>query len=109
MGTFLQVTFTQPDGESVTYTAKAGDTLLDVALDNGVVGIKGQCGGGCTCCTCHCWVADPWHAMLPAPHQDELDMLEYAWGKTEHSRLACQVPLTEVLDGICVSVPEQQS
>jgi ferredoxin len=36
-------------------------------------------------------------------------MLEYAWGRADNSRLACQVPLGESLDGIVVTVPAQQS
>ena len=103
------VTFIQADGRSECHQAQPGDTLLDVALDNGVAGIKGQCGGGCTCCTCHCWVRTPWLQQLPAPHPDELDMLEYAWGRAANSRLACQVALTPELDGIVVEIPEQQS
>ncbi len=104
-----RVTFIQADGRSETFAAKAGDTLLDVALDNGVDGIKGQCGGGCSCCTCHCWIRTPWFEHLIVPHQDELDLLEFAWGRAENSRLACQVPLTDALDGMEIEVPEQQS
>jgi 2Fe-2S ferredoxin len=51
----------------------------------------------------------PWFSRLAEPHQDELDMLEYAWGRSQHSRLACQVVLGDELDGIRVDVPEQQS
>ena len=104
-----KVNFIQPDGRVESFVAKPGDTLLDVALDNGVAGIKGQCGGGCTCCTCHCWVRSPWIERLPPPHRDELDMLEYAWGRAVNSRLACQVPVSQDLDGITVEVPAQQS
>ena len=104
-----KVTFIHADGYIETFNAQPGDTLLDVALDNGVVGIQGQCGGGCTCCTCHCWVRQPWLARLAPPHEDEQALLEYAWGRAANSRLACQVPVTADLDGIQVEVPEQQS
>jgi len=105
----VNITFIQPDGVEQPLVGAIGDTVLDVALDNGVAGIKGQCGGGCTCCTCHCWVHAPWFSRLAEPHQDELDMLKYAWGRSQHSRLACQVVLGAELDGIRVDVPEQQS
>ena len=82
---------------------------MDAALDNGIAGIKAQCGGGCTCCTCHCWVRQPWFERLPPPHQDERDMLDYAWGRGVNSRLSCQIELTDLLDGIEVDVPQQQS
>lgn len=103
------VTFIQPDGSRESFMSMPGDTLMDVALDNGVAGIKAQCGGGCTCCTCHCYVSAPWFNELNAQHPDETEMLEYAWGKAENSRLACQVRLSADLDGIQVVVPAQQS
>ena len=101
-----KVVFIHPDGRREEQCAKPGDTLLDVALDNGVAGIIGQCGGGCTCCTCHCIVAKRWWPKLRPPHQDELDMLEYALERADTSRLACQVP---ALDGIEVHIPSVQS
>lgn len=82
---------------------------MDVALDNGVPGIIAQCGGGATCCTCHCWVAPDWLDRLAAPHQDELDMLEYAWGADARSRLACQIKLHDHLHGLQITIPEQQA
>ncbi len=108
-GQQITVTFELPDGSEQRCRAAAGETLMDAALDNGVPGIVAQCGGGCTCCTCHCWVLSPWLEQLPAPHRDERDMLEYAWGACRRSRLACQVTLVEALDGIRVQVPAQQS
>jgi 2Fe-2S ferredoxin len=105
----IEVTFIHPDGSRETHPAKSGDTVMDVALDNGVDGILAQCGGGCTCCTCHCWVLSPWRGRLAEPHQDELDMLEYAWGRDSRSRLACQVELTPELSGIAIRLPEEQA
>ena len=109
----IQVTFIQPDGDRQVCRSQRGDTLLDVALDHGIAGIKGQCGGGCTCCTCHCYVRQPGYALTTPPHQDELDMLEYAWGRAPDSRLACQVQLSEALleleRGLEVEVPIRQS
>ena len=107
----LTVNFTLPSGERISHTAAVDETLLDVALDNNVPGILGQCGGGATCCTCHCYVGEAWLYKINPPHQDELDMLVYAWGRMASSRLACQVVLGDelALDGIEVKIPQQQS
>ena len=105
----VKVTFIHPDGSDECHVANVGDTVMDVALDNGVAGIVAQCGGGCTCCTCHCWIEPPWQDKLPKPHQDETDMLEYAWHHDAMSRLACQVELTAELSGIRVKIPQQQA
>ena len=82
---------------------------MDCALDHGVRGIRGQCGGACTCVTCHCYVDDAWISRIPAPRDDELEMLDYAWRRTPSSRLACQIELRDDHDGIVVHVPEQQA
>ena len=101
--------FIHPDGRSESLQGALGETLLDVALDNGVAGIIGQCGGGATCCTCHCWIEESWLSKLAPVGANEGEMLEYAWGRDHRSRLACQVDLTEQLSGIQVFLPEQQS
>ncbi|MEM7003415.1 MAG: 2Fe-2S iron-sulfur cluster-binding protein [Pseudomonadota bacterium] len=104
----VSVTFILADGERVNLCGREGDTLMDVALDHGVPGIIAQCGGGCTCCTCHGYVAAAWRPHLPTPHPDEADMLEYAWQPQAGSRLLCQIPLTEKLEGVEVTVPARQ-
>ena len=102
----VEVEFHLPDGNTLTYEGTSGESVMDVALDNNVPGIIAQCGGGCTCCTCHVWLELP---RLPPAHQDERDMLEYAWGMNENSRLACQIKITPEIQRIVVSVPEEQA
>lgn len=104
-----KVTFVHPDGRRETHAAAAGRSLMDCALDNGVPGIHAQCGGACTCCTCHCYVASPWLERLSPASDDEREMLAFAWQRRANSRLACQIPLTEELDGMVVEIPERQS
>jgi len=99
------VVFVLPGGTEHTVAAAVGETVMDAALDNGVPGIQAQCGGGCTCSTCHCFVAAEWLDRLDAPHSDELDLLEYLPGRTPASRLSCQIKLTEALSGLTVRVP----
>ncbi len=105
----LNVHFIHPDGRRESFPGVPGETLLDVALDNGVAGIIGHGGGGATCCTCHCWIGESWLPKLAPVQRNEREMLEYAWGCDHRSRLACQVDLTEHLSGIEVWLPEQQS
>ena len=105
----ITITFVQPDGGEQVVTAPCGDSLMDAALDNGVRGIVAQCGGGCTCCTCHCWLRTPWDEAAAPPHADELELLAYAPGRADNSRLACQVELAQNLDGMVVDVPAEQN
>ena len=84
----VDVTFIHPDGRRETHPIQAGYTVMDAALDNGVAGIEAQCGGGCTCSTCHCYVEPNWFTRLPPPIQDELDLLEYVYERAPNSRLS---------------------
>jgi 2Fe-2S ferredoxin len=75
-----------PSGTEVE--AKAGETLLDIALAHDV-SIQHACGGFCACTTCHCEVLAG-AQNLESPGEDELERLEVLENKTGHSRLACQ-------------------
>ncbi len=100
------MTFIEPGGNRRELEAKAGTSLLDIAWDNGI-DMEGACGGVMACSTCHVVVDEVFHGRLPTPDEDELDMLDLAYGLTVTSRLACQITLTEELDGLVVSLPAE--
>ncbi len=100
------MTFIEPGGTRRVLEAKAGTSLLDIAWDNGI-DMEGACGGVMACSTCHVVVDKAFHGRLPPPDEDELDMLDLAYGLTGTSRLACQIVLTEELDGLVVSLPAE--
>jgi 2Fe-2S ferredoxin len=102
----IKVIFTSPEGQTHAVDAKSGSTLMEAARDNGVKGIVAECGGACSCATCHVHVADDWLDRLPAMSPTEMDMLEFADGLDERrSRLSCQIVLNDGLDGLSVTVP----
>jgi 2Fe-2S ferredoxin len=101
-----RVTFNLPDGEARGCEAPVGTTLLQIAWDNRI-GIEGACEGVMACSTCHVIVDPGWAAKLPAPAEEELEMLDLAWGLTATSRLGCQIVLTDALDGLVVSLPAE--
>ena len=104
-----RVTYISASGDATTVDVAEGDSVMDGALDNNIPGIIGQCGGGCTCSTCHCFVDNPWFDRLPTPHPDELELLVYALERGVTSRLACQLSLTAALDGLVVRLPSRQA
>ena len=103
-----KVVFVQPDGSRETHEAPSGHSVMDCAVDNGVAGIAAQCGGGCTCSTCHAVVAEPWFSRLGPPVGDEADILEFVPERRPASRLTCQVVLKPELDGMVVHVVEEE-
>jgi len=102
------VIYRQWNGAEETCEVPVGQSVMDGAVDNGIPGIVAQCGGACVCATCHCYVDENWLPGLPPPGQTEREMLDYVWEPRENSRLACQIRVTEALDGLTVEVPERQ-
>ena len=102
------ITFIDPSGVRREIDAPIGITLMEAGVQNGVSGIVAQCGGACACATCHVYVAQAWAHRLPHREEMEEGMLECAWEPRETSRLSCQIHITADLDGLEVTVPQQQ-
>jgi ferredoxin len=98
------VRFIARDGTISTVTANLGDRLLDAAQANNQP-LEGTCEGQLACATCHVIVEPADFARLPPATEDEEDMLDLAPHATRTSRLACQIRLTEALDGLTVRIP----
>jgi 2Fe-2S ferredoxin len=81
---------------------------MEGAVKNRVPGIDADCGGACACATCHVFVDAAWLSKLTKVSSMEESMLDFAEGVTEQSRLSCQIPMTEELDGIIVRLPAAQ-
>jgi ferredoxin, 2Fe-2S len=103
-----KVTYIQPDGSTRAIDAPAGTTVMEAAIDNDVPGIVAECGGACSCATCHVYVESGWFEKIPPAEPQEEGMLECALERRENSRLSCQITLDDSLDGIVVHVPEAQ-
>jgi ferredoxin, 2Fe-2S len=103
-----QVVFIDHQGRNSTVEAPVGKSLMQVALDNAVAGILGDCGGSCSCATCHGYVDEKWLAKLPPRSETEVFMLEGVPQLRESSRLCCQIRITPELDGLVVRLPEEQ-
>lgn len=103
-----RITFRQPDGTEVEIEAVIGDSVMETAVDNDVPGIVAECGGACSCATCHVYVDAAWYDKLPPPEPQEDGMLDCAYERRETSRLSCQIEVGEELDGLIVTVPEEQ-
>ena len=102
------VTYIEHDGTTHTVDAPAERTLMQIAVDNGVPGILGDCGGSCSCATCHAYIDAPWADSLPPVSETESFMLEGVPEPRENSRLCCQIKMRVELDGIVVRLPLEQ-
>ncbi len=103
-----KVTYIQPGGVSKVVDVRAGTTAMEAAVDNDVAGIVAECGGACSCATCHVYVDPAWAAKLPPPDSQESGMLECVLDREATSRLSCQIVLTPALDGLVLRVADEQ-
>lgn len=104
----MNISFVLASGKICDAHADAGSTVMQVALAHQISGIQAECGGQCSCATCHCYVDQSWVQRLPQKQSKEADLLDFVWEPRDTSRLACQIVLTEGLDGLIVHVPSQQ-
>ena len=102
------VKFIAFDGAETEVEAAAGVSLMQAAVSNGVAGIVAECGGACSCATCHVHLEPEWFDKLPAPEDMEKEMLEFVANPQPTSRLSCQIKLSEDMDGLVARTPESQ-
>jgi len=100
-----RVTYVQHDGQVDSVDVPVGLTLMDGSVRNNLPGIIAECGGMCSCGTCHVYVDDPWQDQLDEPEYEEEDLLEFIEGRQPNSRLSCQIVMSDQLDGLTVRVP----
>ncbi|MHC9293379.1 2Fe-2S iron-sulfur cluster-binding protein [Mycobacterium sp. LTG2003] len=104
-----KVVFITLDGASRIVDAHAGESVMAAAVRNGIPGIIGECGGNCSCATCHVYVDDEFVTAVGTAGDMEDDLLDLGVAdRRVGSRLSCQIQLTEDLDGLTVRVPEGQ-
>ncbi|MEO0735106.1 MAG: 2Fe-2S iron-sulfur cluster-binding protein [Bacteroidota bacterium] len=98
------ITFITPTGETIPATGDGG-SVMELALKHNVSGIDGNCGGVCSCATCHVHVAPEDFAKTGPAGDLEADMLEFDENVSEYSRLCCQITVGPDLNGITLTVP----
>lgn len=94
-----------PDGERYEIDADCGQSLMEAAVNSGIPRIIGECGGACSCGTCHIYIDKAWREKLPPAAIMEEDMLAFIDKVKPVSRLACQISLSEEMDGMAVYLP----
>ncbi|WP_020177940.1 2Fe-2S iron-sulfur cluster-binding protein [Methylopila sp. M107] len=103
-----KINFIDQSGETRTVDAEIGATVMETAIKHDIPGIEAECGGACSCATCHVYVGDAWTDIVGGPQPMEEDMLDFAYEVRPSSRLSCQIKVTPALDGLVVTTPERQ-
>ena len=104
----MKIIVTDQDGTVHELEGLEGWRTMEVIRDWGL-NIKAECGGACSCATCHVYVDEPWFSQLPPPSDDEEDLLYSTLDKKPNSRLSCQILLNDDLDGMRVTLAKSAS
>lgn len=104
-----RIFFIQPDGREQIVDAHPGQSVMQAAIGAMVPGIVADCGGACSCATCHGYIDDAWTDRVPPASEDEAEMIDAGClDVLPTSRLTCQIKLTPEMDGLIVRIPPSQ-
>ena len=98
---------TTREGEARELDGEAGLSVMEVIRDGGIDELLALCGGCCSCATCHVHVDPAFVDLLPKMGEDENDLLDSTGDRDATSRLSCQIPFTDALDGLKVKIAEE--
>ena len=103
-----RIIFIEPGGSEKSVHAEVGQSVMEVAVQHGVRGIDADCGGACSCATCHGYVDEAWRHRVQEADSVELDMLDFAYQRSDGSRLTCQITVSNDMEGLLIRLPESQ-
>lgn len=103
-----KITYIEFSGVERVIDVEPNQSVMRGALDNDVRGIIADCGGACSCATCHVYVDPAWVDKVGDKSEMEAGMLEEVCDSQPNSRLSCQITVTEALDGLIVRMPAKQ-
>ncbi len=99
----MKIKATDRNGNTHDIEGNDGWTVMEALRDAGLP-IAAECGGACSCATCHVYVEGDWFGKLPDRKPEEIDMLDMALGVQDNSRLSCQIICGPSTDGIHVTL-----
>jgi ferredoxin, 2Fe-2S len=102
-----QIFVTTPKGVTHELETDTGITAMVAIRDAGLDGLLALCGGVCSCATCHVHVDPSCVPMLGEMSVDEDELLDGSLRRNEYSRLSCQILLTDALDGLRLTIADE--
>jgi len=102
-----KITVISREGEARDVEAENDLTLMEVIRDNGFDELLALCGGCCSCATCHVHIDPAFAGKLEPMGEDENDLLESTEHRNDTSRLSCQIPVSDALEGLVVTIAQE--
>ena len=104
-----KITYIEFNGKEHELDVAPGLSVMQGAVQNNVRGIIAECGGACSCATCHVYVDEAWVQKVGKKGENEEALLDAVCDLKPNSRLACQITVTEELDRLVVRMPPKQT
>ena len=99
----VKITIIDRNGESHEIDAPLGISMNLMELCKSMeLPVEGTCGGMALCASCQIYIESD-HDILTR-NEAEQDMLDEAWHVEDNSRLGCQIPITEALEGLVIRI-----
>jgi 2Fe-2S ferredoxin len=103
-----KIVYIEANGTEHMLDVEPGLSVMEGAVRNSVRGIIAECGGACSCATCHVYVDEAWLDKLEPKGDMEEALLDAVVDLQPNSRLSCQLKVTDALDGLIVRMPAKQ-
>ena len=100
------ITYVLADETEHVVDVPCGQSVMDGSVRQNLPGIVAECGGSCSCATCHVYLDEEYKHLFDEATDAELDLLAFAEGSEARSRLACQLIVAEGACGVRVVVPD---
>jgi 2Fe-2S ferredoxin len=103
-----KITYVEFNGNEHVLDVAPGLSVMEGAVKSNVRGIIAECGGNCSCATCHVYVDGLWQDKVDKKTELEEALLDAVCDLQPNSRLSCQIKVTEELNGLIVRLPVKQ-
>ncbi len=103
-----KILYIEHNGKEHVVDAEVGKSVMQNAVENLIPGIVGDCGGACSCATCHGYIDPAWEDKVEPKNDGEEAMLDGALRVESNSRLTCQIVVTADHEGLVVRLPASQ-
>lgn len=101
----MKLFVTDMEGKEHEIEATDGWTVMEAIREAGLP-MRADCGGCCSCATCHVHVNESWMDKVGGVNEDEDALLDDSFVRQENSRLSCQIEMKPELDGLKVALTE---
>ena len=99
----VKINFLDNNNKLKEIEANDGSSLLEVSKKNSI-NLEGSCGGEMLCSTCHVYILSNHINKLKKQTHEEKEILALTKNLKKNSRLACQIKITNKLNGLIFSI-----